>query len=137
MATIFETTECGRCGGCGRYSFNMIHGDTCYGCGGTGRALTKRGAAARDWFKARLAVAVEDIKLGDVLMVRTMGRLVSATVSEIGSPPCKPAPKTWFWLTMPSGSRYGTDGANLVRRATQEDKDAALAYQSTLNARGK
>ena len=25
---------CSRCGGSGRYSFNLIHGTKCYGCGG-------------------------------------------------------------------------------------------------------
>lgn len=30
---------CGRCGGSGRYSFNMIDRDRCYGCNGSGKAL--------------------------------------------------------------------------------------------------
>lgn len=32
---------CNRCGGTGRFSFNLIHGDKCYGCMGTGRQKTK------------------------------------------------------------------------------------------------
>lgn len=28
--------KCGRCGGSGKYSFNLIHGNKCYGCNGTG-----------------------------------------------------------------------------------------------------
>lgn len=52
--TKFETTTCGRCGGSGNYSFNLIHGSRCYGCGGAGQVLTKRGKAAQAWFRARL-----------------------------------------------------------------------------------
>lgn len=51
IATVLKTTEanvdarlvglkiapvCGRCGGSGRYSFNQIDGDRCYGCNGKG-----------------------------------------------------------------------------------------------------
>lgn len=35
------TYPCSRCGGSGRYSFNLIHGTMCYGCRGTGRQKTK------------------------------------------------------------------------------------------------
>ncbi len=38
------TRRCGRCGGSGKYSFNLMDHDRCYGCGGTGRVLvTPRG----------------------------------------------------------------------------------------------
>jgi hypothetical protein len=32
---------CGRCGGCGRYSYNQMHGDMCYGCRGYGTVMPK------------------------------------------------------------------------------------------------
>lgn len=49
---------CRRCGGCGRYSFNLVDGTVCYGCNGTGlgrpttmadavRRANKRRAAQR------------------------------------------------------------------------------------------
>lgn len=34
MATI--KTTCTRCGGSGSFSFNLVHGTTCYGCRGAG-----------------------------------------------------------------------------------------------------
>lgn len=43
----FETTVCSRCLGTGTYSFNLMHGNRCYGCGGSKMVLTKRGQAAR------------------------------------------------------------------------------------------
>jgi hypothetical protein len=34
MVFLGYTKACGRCGGSGRYSFNQIDGDKCYGCNG-------------------------------------------------------------------------------------------------------
>lgn len=45
-ATLYT---CSRCGGSGRYSFNLIHGTTCYGCGGTGKQKTKPRPKAVRW----------------------------------------------------------------------------------------
>ena len=36
MDTVVTKKICGRCGGTGKYSFNMMDLDRCYGCGGTG-----------------------------------------------------------------------------------------------------
>ena len=42
----YETEACSRCGGGGRYSFNLVDGDKCYGCGGTGQTYTRNGRRA-------------------------------------------------------------------------------------------
>ena len=63
MAT-FETTTCGRCGGCGRYSYNQMDGDTCYGCRGTGKIYTKRGIKARQWWINQRKIQASEIKAG-------------------------------------------------------------------------
>lgn len=65
---FFENVVCGRCGGTGHYSFNMMDGTRCYGCGGRGWKLTKRGAAAHAKFMASLKVPAKDLKLGDRVM---------------------------------------------------------------------
>lgn len=65
MKIEFEKTSCGRCGGGGRYSFNLMHGDRCYGCGGTGLALTKRGKAARAKLLELQQRPVADLKVGE------------------------------------------------------------------------
>lgn len=57
----YEKTSCGRCGGSGRYSFNLVHGSRCYGCGGSGKVLTKRGAAAKAFADTLLDVRVENV----------------------------------------------------------------------------
>jgi hypothetical protein len=48
MAPLFDPNclkPCKRCGGCGQYSFNLMHGTMCYGCSGrgwNGDVLTKK-----------------------------------------------------------------------------------------------
>lgn len=71
-ARIFELLEgqsCWRCGGTGRYSFNMKDKDVCYGCGGSGHNLTTVGRHAYDAYrKARIeTVPIDSIKKGDVV----------------------------------------------------------------------
>jgi hypothetical protein len=36
MDKVITKKPCGRCGGSGKYSFNLMDLDKCYGCGGTG-----------------------------------------------------------------------------------------------------
>jgi predicted nucleic acid-binding Zn-ribbon protein len=52
----FPTKTCTRCGGSGQYSFNMIDGTRCYGCGGTGRKYaSKKVGAAVNAMKAAIS----------------------------------------------------------------------------------
>lgn len=72
-AEVFESRPCDRCGGSGRYSFNLIHGSVCYGCQGAGVVYTEAGLKARDEFNAlrvRKAPATE-VKAGDVVKVNS------------------------------------------------------------------
>lgn len=41
LAKMGFGSVCGRCGGSGRYSFNLLHGTTCYGCSGLGSVKPK------------------------------------------------------------------------------------------------
>lgn len=45
LCALGYTEVCGRCGGGGRYSWNAIDGDKCFGCGGSGKRLAKITAA--------------------------------------------------------------------------------------------
>lgn len=66
MAKVtWENKSCSRCGGSGSYSYNAMDGSRCYGCGGTGLQLTKRGAAARAFYRASLLKKLKDIQVGD------------------------------------------------------------------------
>lgn len=48
MATANLYT-CSRCGGSGKYSFNLMHGTKCYGCNGTGKQKTKPATPTPKW----------------------------------------------------------------------------------------
>lgn len=50
----FPLVHCSRCDGSGHYSWNAVHGSTCYGCSGTGFRLPK--AAVPAWESYRAAV---------------------------------------------------------------------------------
>jgi len=69
---LFETTECNRCGGCGRHSWNQRDGDRCWGCNGSGLAYTKAGAAAFAEYRERTVIelAAREVEVGWVV---TMG----------------------------------------------------------------
>lgn len=41
LVALGYTDVCGRCCGSGRYSWNQMDGDRCYGCGGSGKKLIK------------------------------------------------------------------------------------------------
>jgi len=71
MGFLFETKSCSRCGGSGRYSFNLMNGDRCCGCGGTGLQHTKRGSAARAFFHKSLEKPLSEVKVGDYILFDT------------------------------------------------------------------
>ena len=64
MQVVYEKEPCGRCGGSGRYSWNQISGDRCFGCGGSGERLSKRGKAAKAFADSLLDVAIEGVTQG-------------------------------------------------------------------------
>lgn len=71
--TLFESETCPRCGGTGRYSFNAINGDRCFGCRGQGVRLTKRGAAAKAHMIAAQQVRAADLTPGMFLWDDSLG----------------------------------------------------------------
>ena len=62
---LFESRTCTRCGGSGSYSYNPMHGSVCYGCGGRGVQLTRRGRAAQDYFNDLLTRPAGEITIGE------------------------------------------------------------------------
>lgn len=66
-STSFETEICSRCGGSGKYSFNLMTGDTCFKCRGKGNCYTKRGQVAIDYYRELLKVPVTELKVGDLI----------------------------------------------------------------------
>lgn len=65
----YERTECSRCGGSGRYSWNAVDGDRCWGCRGSGQQLTKQARKAleaiRDLREQLCSTEAANLKVGD------------------------------------------------------------------------
>lgn len=67
---VFETKTCGRCGGTGKHSYNQVHGDMCYGCGGSGIVLSARGKEANNYFNESIYRSVDECVIGDLVYER-------------------------------------------------------------------
>jgi hypothetical protein len=144
--TVFETTTCTRCGGGGRYSFNIMHGDRCYGCGGTGVKLTKRGAAARAFFLASQEMPVADLKVGMWLWDDTWGKkpkfMPVLSVKPSGSCAIVNGQPVHYIDVETERSTLGVFPDSTVRAVRDEAHrkallEAALAFQATLTQAGK
>ncbi len=71
--TRMETTTCSRCGGSGRYSYNMRDGDRCYGCSGKGVNYTKRANVALNMFRELRQQPLDLFNVGDLVRTRVNG----------------------------------------------------------------
>lgn len=84
----YETKDCSRCGGSGRYSFNMMDGDKCYGCNGSGKQLTpaakKTMKAVKEWQAKNFTVAVSSLEPGQVVIYNGARRTVVKVETELG-----------------------------------------------------
>lgn len=147
MATpLFEHTTCGRCGGCGRYSYNQIDGDRCYGCHGTGFALTRRGNAAQAFYRDLLQIRAGEVEVG--MRVNDRGGrkfTVAAIEREVAGTRLSKGEQTTIEVvtfTSAQGNRYGYDVLIPMTRIPNEAERAelvakALAYQDSLTRMGK
>lgn len=143
-STSFETVVCGRCGGSGHYSFNMIDGTRCYGCGGGGKKYTKRGRAAHDFYESLMMVPVTSLKVGDSIQGFTkFHKIVSIHIGNAKEHGCYAGDGNYEQAKiMADGytTYLGTD--DKVRKAfSREEKQVffarALEYQDSLTKAGK
>lgn len=63
----FELEVCSRCGGSSTYSYCQEYGNKCFKCAGSGHVLTKRGAAAKAYYKSLCTIPAEMVKIGDIV----------------------------------------------------------------------
>ena len=147
-APLFESAPCGRCGGSGSYSFNLMHGSRCYGCNGTGFALTKRGHMAQKMFTDALSVPVETLAPGDLARFAGDGkfsRVQSVTIGPdkaIGGGYNPAAPDAEAVLIVLDAFSFKTRPGHMVRKGWSAEEKApilaaALAYQASLTKAGK
>jgi hypothetical protein len=146
MSQPFETQTCTRCAGSGKFSFNLMHGDRCYGCGGTGHQFTARGKAAKAHFTSLLQRKVADLKVGEFVKTWVVlgGSDVWCIVEAIREDALNPG-MVYIDLKSIKSGRGMTCGQWLISDVTsvvsQADLDAkkaeAVAYQATLTKAGK
>ena len=162
LNTVFEKEICGRCHGTGQFSFNQVDGSRCYGCGGKGERLTKRGAAANAYFLSLCQTPLSALSVGDVIQCEQMSvdgshRLrYFAQIVEISEPrelsrSLNHATGEWRSnigvVVKTAHEKHGSSGlaANsetLVRKAQSPEEKAAkiadaLAYQARLTKTGE
>jgi len=106
----FERQTCNRCGGSGRYSYNAIHGDMCYGCSGKGTYLTPAGRKAYDaWLAiARPTVTVSELRPGQKLRIESFGKWLVPTIAAIEPDPLNAGMAS---IKFEPGSGIGSYGA--------------------------
>ena len=154
-ADRIETTECSRCCGSGRYSYNQIHGSRCFGCGGSGKAYTKRGREAARYLEALRSKPAADFQPGDLVRheMFTPGGSARIWITVVTVAPSSVRlvspgkPESTDNVTIEGTGKYGK-----VRMTVPKDKllrqgfDAetkqaqlaeAIAYQATLTVKGK
>lgn len=129
-----EIETCGRCGGSGSYSFNLMDGSRCYGCGGSGKKLTKRGAAARVYLDELQSRPVAEIKVGEFIWNDRKFVPVRAIDPDALNP-------GMVWVRT-SACSFGHSLESKVRSLRDEAHRletiaAAVAYQATLTKQGK
>lgn len=142
LADIFPTKPCGRCGGCGHYSYNQIDGDRCYGCGGTGRAWATRKVADaveiyRTAVRRQREPLVSQLAGGDEVLaslsatVRKGDRWVAVAHVERTGDVCgwsgaEHTPSSWYHVvTLEDGTSRRLPGNQIVRRRMREPLDPA------------
>ncbi|MFG6500164.1 hypothetical protein [Sulfitobacter sp. 1A15106] len=148
----YETETCGRCGGSGRYSYNQIDGDRCYGCSGSGSRLTKRGGAAKAFADTLLDRPITDAKVGDVITYKifTLTAVGSARrrIAKIEEAPVRSwavdkvtgekVPLRGLTVRFTNGEVAELSLTEKVRFAPTEDQVAEImAYQDNLTKAGK
>lgn len=144
--TLFESTFCTRCGGSGRYSFNLMHGDRCYGCGGQGVTLTARGKAAKAFYIESQQLRAADLQPGMFVWDDTMGKVAKflpvLSVKQSSSCAIVNGERVPFVLIATSRGSLGVYPDTMVRAVRDEEQRkaqvaAAKAYQATLTKAGK
>lgn len=144
--TLFESKYCGRCGGSGRYSFNLMDGDRCFGCHGSGVQLTARGKAAKAFYIESQKMPVSELKPGMFLWDDMMGKVAKflpiLSIKQSGSCQIVNGERRYYIEIATARGGHGVFPDSTVRAVRDEEQRkaqvaAALAYQATLTEAGK
>jgi hypothetical protein len=136
MKVEYEKEDCGRCGGSGQYSYNSMHGSRCYGCGGSGKRLTKRGAAAKKFADAMLDVKIEHLAGRSAIYVDQLcGRRLRFTGAELSRDSSSYEMYAPLIKGVPCEYRLGR-GIKVRLVPSEQDVATIMAYQDSLTKAG-
>ena len=125
----FEIETCGRCGGTGEYSFNLMDGTRCYGCQGKGVRYTKRGAAAYEYFRKGFTVKWSEVEVGQKVFEKSRWLTVTAITDEGNSVRVNFGPSYALYTSFAHETK--------VFHKMESARIAALEYQDNLTKAGK
>ena len=122
----FPMQVCKRCHGSGRYSFNTITGDRCFGCLGSGKQIAKRASdgynAYQDYKKSLAKPTVKNLSVGDQIAHDHNWKVVVSLVEtdevcgELKSGN-NPIVYDYFWIVeLEDGTKLKDNGNLVVRR---------------------
>jgi len=68
MKITFERVTCGRCNGAGRINaYGHIMNGVCFGCGGSGTKLTRKGSTAWKAYVAAMTIEASELEVGMIV----------------------------------------------------------------------
>lgn len=143
MTITYEKETCGRCYGSGQYSFNQVDGSRCYGCGGTGQRLTKRGKAAKAFADTILNVPIDQVQVGQRVTSTCMSGRTTINVQRIERKAHGKRLVDGEWIPMLCTYLYGEtheiagSGIRVRLTPTAEQAEQIMAYQASLTKAGK
>lgn len=126
----FERVPCGRCGGCGEYSYCAMYGTRCFGCAGSGVVLTKRGKLAKAHYERLLSKTAAELVAGCDAVQYSPTSKKFRTVTSVSPCPLNPGTVNVVLGEWSPGHTYtiGCRPETLFRvAASAETKAAALA----------
>lgn len=144
-----EIKVCSRCGGSGKFSFNLMHGSRCYGCGGTGYQYTPKGKAAKAFLESLMQVPTSSLQPGDLVKANGLSGRKFMRVLEVKFGPAKSLgcyrvghEDEPTCLLVLDGLNWHTGPEAMVRKGWSGPEKAAFfaqaqAYQATLTKQGK
>ena len=116
LVALGYTKVCGRCLGSGRYSFNQMDGDRCFGCSGVGRSMLPV-------TRARIVEAIARIEAGELADYFARAEAYRAARAQI-----KPLVAEAAALYAPIAADYET----AYRAGTLHTTDSPVWYAQTM-----
>lgn len=122
---------CGRCGGCGSYSYNQIHGDICYGCGGTGEVAPKLNRELLARVTADIATGKLEEYAAEMVAKADRARVAKRAVAELEAVEAKTAWRAYHYGGNKSTGLYSSLSFKIHDHMNAVIEHArALAYRS-------